>query len=103
MSFLVAVLVVGAGTYLTRASFILLLANRDMPQLLQRAARNVGPAVLAALVASLLVGDRGITGLAPSIEVTSLAVAALAVWRTENVIVGLSAGMVTLWVLGAVI
>lgn len=98
MTDLVAVVVVGVGTYATRASFIILLADRTLPPLLQRAVRNVGPAVLAALVASLLVGEEGITGLAPSVELASLAAASLVAWRRKNVIAGLAMGMAVLWI-----
>lgn len=98
MTYLFAIAVVGLGTYATRASFIILLANRDLPPLLQRAVRNVGPAVLAALVASLLVGEEGITGLAPSVELASLIAASLVAWKTRNVIAGLVVGMAALWI-----
>lgn len=95
---MLAVIVVGVGTYATRSSFILLLANRTLPPLLQRAVRNVGPAVLAALVATLLVGERGVAGLAPSIELLALTLACLASWRTKSVIPGLVVGMAALWI-----
>lgn len=98
MTDVLAVLVVGLGTYATRASFIILLADRTLPPLLQRAVRNVGPAVLSALVASLLVGEQGITGLTPSVELTSLAAASLVAWRWKNVIAGLVVGMAVLWI-----
>lgn len=97
MTDLVAVLVVGVGTYATRASFIILLADRTLPPLLQRAVRNVGPAVLSALVASLLVGEEGIAALTPSVELASLAAASLVAWRWKNVIAGLAVGMAVLW------
>ena len=98
MTDLAAVLIVGVGTYATRASFIILLADRTLPPLLQRAVRNVGPAVLAALVASLLVGEEGITGLTPSVELASLAAASVVAWRWKNVIAGLTVGMAVLWI-----
>lgn len=98
MTDLVAVVVVGLGTYATRASFIILLADRTLPPVLQRAVRNVGPAVLSALVASLLVGEEGITGLIPSVELASLASASVVAWRWKNVIAGLAVGMVVLWI-----
>jgi len=94
----IAIVVVGLGTYATRASFIILLANRELPPLLRRAVRNVGPAVLAALVASLLVGDEGIAGLAPSVELASLVAGGGVAWRFKNVIAGLVFGMIVLWI-----
>ena len=98
MSDAIAIVLVGVGTYATRASFIILLANRELPHVLRRAVGNVGPAVLAALVASLLVGEEGITGLTPSAELGSLIAAGLVAWRFTNVIAGLVVGMVVLWV-----
>lgn len=95
---LLAIVAVGIGTYATRASFIIVLAERGLPPLLQRAVRNVGPAVLAALVASLLVGERGLAGLAPSVELVSLMAGGVVAWRLKNVIAGLVIGMVVLWI-----
>jgi branched-subunit amino acid transport protein len=99
MSDLWIIIVVGVGTYLTRASFIVALADRDLPVFLVRAMRNVAPAVLAALVASLLVGDRGVAGLAQPAEVVALSTAGLVAYRTKNVPVTLVTGMVVLWLM----
>ena len=99
---LVPTLFVGLGTYLSRTSFILILGNRTVPERAERALRNVGPAVLGGLVASLLVGDRGWAGLAPSPEVIALLVASLVAWRTKNMTWTLVAGMAMVWTLAAV-
>ena len=92
-------LIVGVGTYLSRASFILVFANRPISPRLERAFRNVGPAVLAALVASLLVGDQGIRGLTVSPEVVALSGAVVVAWKTRNMTWTLVAGMTIVWVL----
>jgi branched-subunit amino acid transport protein len=65
--------------------------------------RHVGPAVLAALVASIAaVGPDGTTGVGVA-EVGALAVTAIvARWRS-NLLVGLIAGMITLWLCMALI
>lgn len=102
MTALLATVIVGVGTYLSRASFILTLADRDLPLFLKRAMRNVGPAVLAALVASLLVGDEGLSGLAPSPETVSLVIAGGVAWKTRNVVATLVAGMISIWTLNAI-
>ena len=47
-------LVAGVGTYLSRAVFVLAVGARDLPPRAERALRNIGPAVLASLTASLL-------------------------------------------------
>lgn len=95
-------LIVGIGTYLSRASFILLLANRMVSPRFQRAMRNVGPSVLAALVATLLVGESGLGGLGPSPEMFALASAGVVAWKTHNMAWSLVAGMVSMWLLGAI-
>ncbi len=99
MNLWIASVMVGVGTYLTRASFILALADRDLPPIVQRAMRSVGPAVLAALVAALVVGDSGIIGLWKPVELASLAAAAGVALRFHNLPAALAAGMGTLWLL----
>jgi len=88
------------GTYLARSGLILLLADRALPASVERALGNVGPAVLAALTVNLAVGDGGIGGVEFA-EAAALVVAgAFTVWR-KNLIWTFVAGMVTLWVVGA--
>ena len=90
----------GLGTYLARSSLILLLADRSLPPVIERALKNVGPAVLAALTISLAVGPEGV-GSVELAEAGALVVAAgVAVWR-RNLGLTFAAGMVTLWVVGA--
>jgi branched-subunit amino acid transport protein len=48
----------GVGTYLARGLFILVVGDRPLSPEVERALRNIGPAVLAALTASLLTYDR---------------------------------------------
>jgi branched-subunit amino acid transport protein len=98
-----ATLIVGVGTYATRASFVVGLAKRDLPAPVTRALRNVGPAVLASLVGSLLVGDTGLGGLAPSREMAALALAGLVAWRSRNVIWTLLTGMCAIWIFNALV
>lgn len=100
---LLIVCVVAAVTYAFRAGGIVLLADRGLPAPVARAMRHVGPAVLAALVASIAaVGPDGSTGVGVA-EVAALAATAIvARWRS-NLLVGLVAGMVTLWLCMAVI
>ena len=99
MSAWIAAVLVGLGTYLSRASFIVTLADRDLPPVAIRAMRNVGPAVLSALLASIVVGDRGLPGLWQPLELTALAVAALVAVRTRNLTFVLISGMVAFWTL----
>jgi branched-subunit amino acid transport protein len=95
---LVAVLAVGALTYAARAAPILLLADRTMPREVQRALRYVGPAVLSALVISLVAGGEGIGGVEIE-EIAAIAVGCLVAYLTKSLIASLAAGMVVLWLL----
>lgn len=95
---LMATAVVGLGTYLTRASFIVALANKELPPEVRAALGYVAPAVLAALVVSLLLGGEGDAGWE---EVVALAVGGLVGWRTRSLLWVLFAGMATLWLLQA--
>ncbi|MEM9384898.1 MAG: AzlD domain-containing protein [Pseudomonadota bacterium] len=100
MSIVVAIVVTGAGTYLMRALFILLLAEREFPALAQRVLGYVAPAVMAALVVSMLVRDGeaqivgwpALVGLATTVAVASF---------TRSHVVTLVAAMATYWVLSA--
>lgn len=91
-----AVVTVGVLTYASRAGPILLLADRTMPYGVQRALRYVGPAVLSALVVSLIAGGGGVSGVDPE-EVAAVAAGCLVAARTKNLIAALAAGMGVLW------
>lgn len=54
MSAWIAFGVAGVGTYLLRGLFVFVIGDRPLPPAARRALRNIGPAVLAALTASLL-------------------------------------------------
>lgn len=72
----------GLGTYAARAVFIVSVGDRHLPEGVERALRNVGPAVLAALTASLLTADRLPEFLVSVPEVAGVvAGVVVAVWR----------------------
>jgi branched-subunit amino acid transport protein len=96
---LLAILLTGVGTYFSRAIFILLLSERPFPPLALRALEYVAPAVMGALIVSMLTGD-GAAGIAIP-ELGGLACAAVVAWTTRNHIFTLLAGMTTFWLLGA--
>ena len=86
-------------TYVSRSVGIWFLADRELPVVVERALRHVGPAVLAALVASIAAGDGGSW---PSIDIPELAAVAMAAgvaWWRRNVLWSLSAGLATFWLL----
>ena len=99
---LFAVLVVGVVTYVMRAGLILALADAALPAELIRALRYVAPAVLAALVVSLIsnpeLANRGVS----LAEVIGVVVAVPVAWKTKNLIATLACGMTAFWVVLAV-
>jgi branched-subunit amino acid transport protein len=85
------------GTYLARALPILMLAGRVLPIWIQLALRNVGPAVMAALVVVSISTSSAAPGI-QAVEVAALVVAGLvARWR-RNLILATVAGLLALWV-----
>lgn len=93
---LIATVVVGIGTYVTRSSFIVALADREFPPLVTEGLGYVAPSVMAALVVSLALDGSSPAGWT---EVTALLVGALVGWRTRSLPWVLVAGMATLWLL----
>jgi branched-subunit amino acid transport protein len=97
---LIATVAVGIGTYLMRAGFILALADMNFPPRVREALRYVAPAVMAALVVSLLFDSEG-SGGAGWIELVALAVGGIVGWHRRSLPWVLVAGMSTLWLLRA--
>lgn len=95
---LIATTLVGVGTYFLRSIFIVTLADRPVPSTVRQALRFVAPAVMAALVVSLLYGNEG-GGTVGTVELISLAIGGLVGWRTRSLVWVLVAGMSSLWLL----
>jgi len=100
MSTWIAIVLVGALTFLLRASFIVFADPHRFPHLFRQALAFVPPAVLAAIVAPGLLMTEG--GFDPSWRnprliagVVSIAVAA----RTRSTLATVAAGMCALWLL----
>lgn len=102
MSALLAIVVVGIGTYISRALFILALANRRIPESVMVPLQFVAPAVLAALVVTLLIDDDGSVAIGVP-ELAAFAVGAAVAWYSRNHIYTLVAGMGVFWVVRAVL
>lgn len=96
MTALLAVLVVGLGTFACRAVFIVGLAHREIPLPVLRTLEYVGPATLAALIASMLMGESGASAVGVP-EVAGLAAAIACALRTRNLTLILLTGMVVYW------
>jgi branched chain amino acid efflux pump len=104
MSAVLAIVVIGIGTYLERLSFIGFIGDRSLPDWTLLPLRYVAPAVFAALVAPTVLLQDGRLSVLPGSNAEPLAtLVALAVaWRTRNVLATVAAGMAALWVLQAV-
>lgn len=99
---LVAIVVVGIGTYLSRSVFVLALANRKIPESVMVALQFVAPAVLSALVVALLITEDGSVAIGVP-ELWAFAAGALVAHRTRNHIFTLVAGMGVFWILRALL
>jgi branched-subunit amino acid transport protein len=104
---IVAVVAAGAGSWLLRGSFLALGAGRVLPASFDRALVHARPAVLSALLASVMAarfGDGGPAGAPPL--VAGLVVAALVAWRTRSLPRTLVAGVAVFaaagWLTGVV-
>lgn len=102
MSAFIATLVVGIGTYASRALFILALAKRRIPDGVLLALQFVAPAVLASLIIALLIDDTGAVALGVP-ELVALVIGGGVAFRTRNHILTLVAGMTVFWVVRALV
>ena len=100
MTLWLAVMVTGIGSYLMRASFILLLAGVQFPPRMIRILDHVGPAVMAALVVTTMTSSEGVVS-ATLPELAALAtMVVVTVWR-RHMFIGLLAAMLVYLALGA--
>lgn len=95
------VLAAGVATFAIRGSFVYLFGRIDeVPASVTRTLRYVPPAVFAALVAPSLVVVEGSVAVGPGNErLLAGVVAAAATWYADSLLVTISVGMVTLWLL----
>jgi branched-subunit amino acid transport protein len=99
----IVTLAVAVGTYLLRAGPALLLADRDLPGPVRRALRNVGPAVLAALVVVSVAATGNGEGTGVEVaELAALVAAGGVAWWRRNLIWSFVAGMAALWIVLAI-
>ena len=102
MSFILAAIAVGIGTYLSRAVFILALANKRIPDSILVMLQFVAPAVLAALVVALLIDENGSVAIGIP-ELAAFATGGATAYKTRNHIATLVVGMGVFWVVRALI
>lgn len=102
MTDFVAIAVVGIGTYISRALFIVSLSGRKIPDGVLVALQFVAPAVLAALVVALLTDSSGQVDVGLP-ELLGLVVGAVAAYMTRSHIWTLIAGMGVFWLVDLVV
>jgi branched-subunit amino acid transport protein len=95
-------ILLAAGTFALRFSFIYLFGKVDMPNWLRRALRFVPASVLAALVFPALTYPNGTLDLSlGNVHLLAGIGGALVAWRTKNVLWTILAGMILFWTLQA--
>jgi branched-subunit amino acid transport protein len=97
-----ATVVVGVGTYVFRAVFIVALAKRRIPEVVLVALKYVGPAVLGALIVALLTDPEGNVQIGIP-EVVAFVAGGFVAFRTRSHIWTLVAGMAVYWVVRALV
>jgi branched-subunit amino acid transport protein len=96
---LTVILAIAAGTYAMRLSMFALMSSRPVPERVDRALRLVGPAAVAALVATMAFSSGGSHSSRPPAELIAIAAAVLVVRRTGNVTHAFAVGLPAMWVL----
>ena len=95
-------IILAAGTFALRLSFIYLFGKVEMPGWLRRALRFVPASVLAALVLPALTYSDGALDLSlGNVRLLAGIGGALVAWKTRNVLWTIAVGMVLFWVLQA--
>jgi branched chain amino acid efflux pump len=98
MSFWWVMIVSGLATFAIRATFIILIGQREIPPLLRRALFFIPPAVLTAIILPELVlpkGQLNISVANPNLLAGTVAI--LVAWRTRSVLLTIVIGMVVFW------
>ena len=86
------------GTFLLRASFILVLGDKTVHPLIARALRFVPASVLSALVVPQILTRDGVLQVSFfNPQLAAGIVAGLIAWRTKNVLFTILGGMAVLW------
>jgi branched-subunit amino acid transport protein len=101
MTALLVIVAIGLGTYALRVSMFVLLGARSLPAGVGDALGFVGPAAVAALVATMMFTHSGSIEPRPTPELVAIAAGYLTVRRTGNAGFAFVAGLPTLWVLTA--
>ncbi|MGR3514860.1 MAG: AzlD domain-containing protein [Paracoccaceae bacterium] len=101
----IIIVVMGAGTYLIRFSFLGLVGDRKMPDWVLRHLRYTPVALLPGLVAPLVMWPEATGGEPDAIRFAAAAMTLLVAWWWKNMLAGAAAGAATmaglLWISAA--
>ena len=104
MSIWWVMVICGLATFAIRATFIILVGQREIPELLRRALHFIPPAVLTAIILPELVLPRGSLDLSlTNPNLLAGIVATLVAWRTRSVLLTIVVGMAVFWLMQAVL
>lgn len=91
-----AIVAIGVGTLLLRASFLYLYERIDLPPRGERALELVPAAVLSALVVPSLLAPEGAVAVVGNDRLVAGVAALVVAWTTENIFATLAVGFVVL-------
>jgi branched-subunit amino acid transport protein len=104
MNLWLIVLAMGLVTFGIRFVPIVLLGRIEIPLVVQRALRFVPPAVLTAIIVpELLYRDSQLDVSLANLRLLAGLLAIVVAWRTKNALITIGVGMITLWVLSAIV
>ena len=99
-------IIIGMGivTFGSRLVPIVLLGRIEIPLIVQRALRFVPQAVLTAIIVpELLYRDNQVDVSLTNVRLLAGLIAIVVAWRTKNALITIGVGMITLWVLSAIV
>lgn len=104
MTLWLTIIIIGLFTYAIRLSFIVLFGQMKVPAGVHQALRFVPPAVLSAIIfPELLLRDGALALSLGNPRLIAGILAVVVAWRTKNAFLTIGLGMVTLWLLQAVL
>jgi branched-subunit amino acid transport protein len=98
MNIWLVMIIIGVLTFLTRLSFIALQDKWQMPDIITSALKYVPTAVLTAIIVPELLLSSGTLNVSfGNARLVAGMLAGLVAWRTKNVTLTISVGMLALW------
>ncbi len=94
----IVLIAIGMGTYALRASMFVALGGRTLPAWTATPLALVGPAAIAALIATMAFTSNGNAEVASAPEVVALVTAFVVTRRTGNVMHAITIGLPTFWI-----